>query len=85
MVKIIGKEGVYLAFKVGRCLLRYRLQKAGMTQRELAYRIGVTEQQVNKYVNNRQGMSYEVAYNIAHVLRCRMEDLYEWVEVGQEE
>ncbi|WP_156290740.1 helix-turn-helix transcriptional regulator [Oceanobacillus salinisoli] len=67
-----------MAYKVGRCLLRYRLKEAGMTQRELAEKLGVSEPQINKYVNNRQGMSYQVAYNIAIILGCRMEDLYEW-------
>lgn len=68
----------YLAYKVGRCLLRELLRNADMTQLELAEKLNVTEQQINKYVNNRQGMSYEVARNISEILNCCMEDLYEW-------
>lgn len=67
-----------MAYKVGRCLLRELLRNADMTQLELAEKLNVTEQQINKYVNNRQGMSYEVARNISEILNCCMEDLYEW-------
>ncbi len=56
-----------------------------MTQLELAELMYVSEQQINKYVNDRQGMTYQVAGNIASVLNCRMEDLYEWYEVGSNE
>lgn len=56
-----------------------------MTQWELAERLNVREQQINKYVNDRQGMSLQVAKNIASVLDCQMEDLYEWIEVGENE
>lgn len=74
-----------MAYKVGRCLLRERLRNADMTQWELAERLNVREQQINKYVNDRQGMSLQVAKNIASVLDCQMEDLYEWIEVGENE
>lgn len=53
-----------------------------MTQTELALKLGVTVQQVNKYVRNTQKMSLTVAYNIAQILHCHIDDLYEWIEVG---
>lgn len=53
-----------------------------MTQEDLAIALGVSEQQINKYVNNRQGMSLQVAYNISLILNCYIEDLYEWKRVG---
>lgn len=49
-----------------------------MTQSELAARLNVTEQQVNKYVNDRQKMSIEVAKNVSYICNCRIEDLYQW-------
>ncbi len=67
-----------LAYKVGRCLLRAKLNKKGMTQQELANKLGITVQQINKYVLNRQRMSIEVAGNIAFILNCHIEELYEW-------
>lgn len=78
---VLNKERVsVLALKVGRCLLRYRLQERHMTQQELADSMDITSQQISKYVNNRQKMSIEVAVNIAAILKCRVEDLYEWYE-----
>ncbi|MDO6451889.1 helix-turn-helix transcriptional regulator [Oceanobacillus profundus] len=71
-----------MAYKVGRCLLRKKLKDVGMTQLQLANRLGVSEQQINKYVNNRQKMSLQVAKNIAVILNCHIDDLYEWIEVG---
>lgn len=74
-----------MAYRAGRCLLREQLEKNGMTQLDLALKLGVTVQQINKYVRNKQGMSLQVAKNVASILNCRVEDLYEWVEAGQSE
>lgn len=71
-----------LAYKVGNCLLRSRLKERHMTQQELANRLGITVQQINKYVMNRQKMTLETAYNIANALDCYVEELYTWNEVG---
>lgn len=69
--------------KVGRCLLRERLKKNDMTQQQLAEKLNVTNQQINKYATNRQKMSLPVAKKIADILKCRIEDLYEWDEAGE--
>lgn len=74
-----------MAYKVGRCLLRDLLKQKDMTQLELAERMGVTVQQINKYYLNRQKMSLQVAKTIATILGCNIDDLYEWVEVGDRE
>ena len=74
-----------MAYQVGRCLLRQKLIDAGMEQTELASRLNVTKQQVNKYVMNRQIMALETAKNVAVILDCRIEQLYEWIEVGNTE
>lgn len=67
-----------MTYTVGRCLLREHLKKTDMTQQQLADRLGVRHQQINKYYNDKQLMSYGVAKRIATILDCRMEDLYEW-------
>jgi DNA-binding XRE family transcriptional regulator len=74
-----------LAYKVGRCLLRYFLDEAGMSQRDLAILLDVTDQQISKYVRDSQKMSIQVAKNVATILNCQIEDLYEWIEVGYNE
>lgn len=73
------KRGVILSHGVGRCLLADLLRKAGMTQQELAIKLNIPKQQVNKYVHNKQQMSYKKAREIAYLLNCSMEDLYEWI------
>lgn len=67
-----------MAIRPGRCLLRMRLRQAGMTQSELARRVNLTPQMIGHYTNNRKVMSLTHAKNIADVLGCRIEDLYEW-------
>lgn len=71
-----------MAFVVGRCLLGSLLNQRGMTQTELAVELGVTRQQVSKYVLNQQKMSLQTAKNISYILNCRIDDLYEWIRVG---
>ena len=61
-----------MAYKVGRCLLRYRLKEAGMTQVDLAAKMNVKPQQINKYVTNERIMSLQTAYNIASILHCQI-------------
>lgn len=74
-----------MAYKVGRCLLRYRLNDAMLSQQDIADQLGVTKQQINKYVLNKQKMSLQVAKNIASILGCPIEDIYEWIETGHNE
>ena len=74
-----------MAYKVGRCLLRDILNESKMEQTELARRLNVTPPQINKYVTGKQGMSLQVAKNIASIFNCHIDDLYEWIEVGNNE
>lgn len=63
--------------RVGKCLLADILTKADMTQQDLAIKLNIPKQQINKYVKNKQYMSYNTAREIADILDCLMEDLYE--------
>jgi DNA-binding XRE family transcriptional regulator len=67
-------------YQIGRCLLSDRLRHVGMTQSQLADRLNVTRQQVNKWATDRQGMTIETAKNICMILELdRIDDLFEWV------
>jgi DNA-binding XRE family transcriptional regulator len=67
-----------MAYQIGKSLLSERLRQVGMSQSELANRLGVTRQQVNKWATNRQGMSIESAKKIVAILELKsVEDLYE--------
>lgn len=54
-----------------------------MTQQELAYKLNVTKQQVNHYVFGRRIMSLPIAKNVATILGCDIDDLYEWIYVDE--
>lgn len=56
-----------------------------MSQQELSELLGVTKQQINSYVTNTRMMSLKTAKNISVILNCEIEDLYEWIEVGENE
>lgn len=75
------KGGSVFLYEVGKCLLSDRLLQIHMTQQELADRIGVTRQQINSYSRNRRMMTVPIAKNIAKILRCEIDDLYEWIPV----
>lgn len=64
--------------KVGACLLSDLLEKNKMSQSELAEKIDSHRQTINSYASNRRKMSLETAKNIALVLNCDVDDLYEW-------
>lgn len=68
-------------FDVGKCLLSDKLLQARMTQQELADKLGVTKQQINSYATGRRIMTLPIAKNIATVLHCKIDDLYEWIPV----
>jgi transcriptional regulator with XRE-family HTH domain len=54
-----------------------------MSQQELAERVNKTKQTISRYTNNQSIMSYETALNISKEVKCRMEDLYEIIEVKE--
>lgn len=49
-----------------------------MTQQELASMLDVTKQQINNYVFGHRVMSLSIAKNVATILGCEIDDLYEW-------
>jgi putative transcriptional regulator len=63
---------------IGRCLLLELLDKYRMSQSELSEMTGISRSQINEYISNTRRMSLHNARIIAHVLRCNIEDLYEW-------
>lgn len=75
-----------MAYRIGKCLLSERLRQVGMSQTQLAKHLGVTRQQVNKWVTDKQGMSMETAKRIANLLNLECsDDLYEWIPTRRQE
>lgn len=68
-----------MGYQIRKCLLSERLRQVGMTQSQLAERLKVSRQQVNKWATDRQGMTIETAKNICIILDLhRIDDLFEW-------
>ena len=67
--------------RVGKCLLSNKLSTFGMTQQQLADKMGKSKTQISDYATGRTLMSLTTAKNIANVLGCHADDLYEWVVV----
>ncbi|SMF88100.1 DNA-binding transcriptional regulator, XRE-family HTH domain [Paenibacillus uliginis N3/975] len=65
-----------MSFQLGDCTLLERLNEKGWTQAEFAKRMGVSRQYVSKLINGERKMSLEFAFNAAHILGCRITDLY---------
>lgn len=57
--------------------IRLRRYEAGLTQRELAERINVSQAALNMFENDRRQPAFSTGLRIAEVLGCRPEDLYE--------
>ena len=72
-------------FQVVKCLLSDRLRMADMNQNQLSEKTNIPKSQISEYVNNKHVMSLENAKIIAHVLKCNIEDLYQWKSVADDE
>ncbi|MEB8651888.1 helix-turn-helix transcriptional regulator [Bacillus cereus] len=66
-------------YVVGKCLLKDRLRDAKMTQQDLAIAINRPKTRISEYARNKKAMSLATAKSIAVVLKCHIDDLYEWV------
>lgn len=69
-----------MAPRVGRSRLPYLLDKRRMSQADLARYLDVTESFVSHVIKGKSKFSYEMAFYAAKILRCRMEELYEWID-----
>lgn len=63
---------------IGKCLLPKLLNRKRMTQADLSDKTGISKTQISEYIGNTRKMSLANAKLIAHVLKCHIDDLYEW-------
>jgi putative transcriptional regulator len=66
--------------RIGNDIRALRLARGGMTQQELADRIGVTRQTVNAIEGNKYSPSLEVAFRIARELDLPLEKVFQYEE-----
>lgn len=67
-----------MVFKAIRSRLDECLTTTEISQAELSRRTGYSESSISECKRNKHIMNVEVAKNIATVLGCGIEDLYEW-------
>jgi putative transcriptional regulator len=61
-----------------------RFASGEMTQAELAERIGVTRQTVIAIEQGRYSPSLEMAFQIAHVFKVPLDEVFQYPDSGQE-
>lgn len=64
---------------LGKCLLSYRLAERGLSQQDLADKLGTTRQQINDWSSGRKKMSLPTAKLVADELNTTIDSLYEWI------
>lgn len=64
----------------GRCLLPYLLAARGLSQIDYALLSGRSKRMISYFCNDERTMLPEDMYIASKILKCRMEDLYEWIE-----
>lgn len=67
-----------MLIKLGRCLLRQRLNEIRKDQKWLSETTGIPKGRISEYVNNNRVMGLETAKTIAVAVGCAIEDLYTW-------
>lgn len=73
---------MFITFKVGKSRIPELCENLGLEHAQLAAKVGLTKSHISDYISLRNKPSIERAYNIAKVLGCAAEDLYEWIEVS---
>ncbi len=63
--------------------LRERRQAVGLSQKQLAEMAGITRQAVGAVETNQYSPATSVALQLAHALRCRVEDLFSIADSGE--
>ena len=59
-----------------KCKINERLKIEGRTSKWLANKLGVRQETVSKWANNKGTPTIEMLFKIAELLECGIEDLY---------
>lgn len=60
--------------------IRIRLAELEIKQQDLAEQLGVTKQTMNAWVNGRALPTLEMAFKVAKILDCKVDDLFTYFE-----
>lgn len=62
--------------RIKRCLLRDRRRRAGLTQQQVAERLGVSKSRISEYENSEINMSIITAKKLAVICGCDINELF---------
>ncbi|MED3562273.1 helix-turn-helix transcriptional regulator [Bacillus xiapuensis] len=60
--------------------IKIRLAELDIRQQDLSEKLGVTKQTMSLWVNGKSMPTLETAFKIAHLLDCKVDDLYVYKE-----
>jgi transcriptional regulator with XRE-family HTH domain len=67
-----------MGLQFGRCRLPEHLRRSGLSQIDLAIKMGLYPSMITKYVTGEKKMSLLRAAEAAKILGCKIDDLYYW-------
>lgn len=53
------------------------IAKSGMSKKEVANKMGVSQEVLSRWINNHSKPSLENAFKLAELLNCKVDDLWE--------
>lgn len=53
------------------------IAKSGMSKKEVAQKMGVSQTVLSRWINNHTMPSLENAFKLADILNCKVDDLYD--------
>ena len=56
------------------------IAKRGYKKKWVAEQLGVSQTVLSRWINNKSIPSLENTFKLAHILNCKVDDLYEWIE-----
>lgn len=59
--------------------MKVRLAELEIRQQDLSEKLGVTKQTMNAWVNGRSMPTLEMAFRIAYILDCKVDDLFTYI------
>jgi len=58
--------------------IKYWRDKEGRTNKWLAQQLGVREETISRWINNKGTPPIETLFKLAHILKCKIDDLFEY-------
>ncbi|MEM5592775.1 helix-turn-helix domain-containing protein [Niallia circulans] len=60
--------------------IKIRLAENRMKHQDLSKELNVTKQTLSNWVNGKSAPTLETAFKMAHVLNCKVDDLFTYIE-----